>query len=56
VLTWRRHGHLDPPDSLPWHSLATGAVVGSPPHVATAREIAAKGTVLLKNEGVRSFG
>lgn len=46
-----RQGHFDPPESLPWAGLDT-SVIGSPPHVATAREIAVKGCVLLKNEGV----
>lgn len=47
----RRMGHFDPPERLPWASLNASAI-GAAEHAATARQIAAEGTVLLKNAEV----
>lgn len=49
---WRRQGQLDPAEEMPWKELDVEKVQGRPEHQATAREIAAKGTVLLKNADV----
>ena len=52
VSCCRRQGHFNPPDQLPWGDLRMDSVQGRPEHLGTARELAAKGTVLLKNADV----
>lgn len=46
-------GHLNSPDNQPWNHLKP-AEVHSPAHINTARVLAGKGIVLLKNAKVRS--
>lgn len=47
-----RQGQLNVLDELPFADLDKDTL-GRPEHIATAKEIAAKGTVLLKNANVR---
>lgn len=46
-----RQGHFNTLADMPFAELDNSAI-GTEAHLATARELAAKGTVLLKNEGV----